>query len=188
MLENSVGLVEGRGGLVNLLLVLGLCAFLFLLSFHRFVDDLHHVLLQGLFLKEQSVFVPDKVRCLRIESVFLHASFEQANEVFIVWVLCESQLSAVVHELLEFLRVATAELLNGHFLLLLFDVVVLLVLAPTWKTLPRKTASQEVKQNMTNSLEIVSSGLFVSNMCTQTGIPGSPSQIFTFSEWNVFTF
>ena len=101
-------------------------------------DDFHHLLLDLLLLQHQSVLVPDEVGSLQVESVSLHARLEQPDDVRIVGVLSEGEASAVVHKLSEFLRLVFAQFLDGDFLLLLLDVIVLLLLGSSWQSLPRK--------------------------------------------------
>ena len=69
----------------------------------------------------------------------------------------EAEATAVVHELLEFLGLVSGELLNGCFLLLFLNIGILLSLRSTGKSLPRKRATQEVKDNVSDSFKIVSS-------------------------------
>jgi len=85
------------------------------------LDDVKHLPLDSLFLEHESILVPDEVGRLRVESVLLHAALEQANDVAVVWVLGETQASAVVHELSEFLGLVLAELIDCGLLLLLLD-------------------------------------------------------------------
>ena len=99
-------------------------------------DDLQHLLLNLLLLQHKSVFIPDEVRLLDIKIVPLHAAFPETDDVRIIWVLGEAKSSAVVHELPELLRLVLAEFFDGHFLLLLLDVGVLLLLGSAWETLP----------------------------------------------------
>jgi hypothetical protein len=47
---------------------------------------------------------------------------------------------------------AFAQLVHGHFELLLLDVIVLLVLGASWQSLPRQAASKEVKQHVADRL------------------------------------
>lgn len=100
------------------------------------LDDLEHLLLDEFLLENQPIFVPDEVWLLWVNIVFLHAPFEESDNVAIVRVLGEAQASAVVHELLEFLRLVLAKLLDLDLLLLFLDVGVLLGLGSSWKTLP----------------------------------------------------
>ena len=53
------------------------------------LDDVHHLLLDGFLLQDESVFVPDEVWGLWVDAVFLHATFEETNDEAIVWVLGE---------------------------------------------------------------------------------------------------
>lgn len=112
------------------------CGSLLLLFFHGFVDDFHEVLLESLFLEHQSVLIPNEVWNLGIPAVLLHAPFEQTEDEVVVRFFCELQLSAVVHEFLELVRMSLAQLVNSDLQLLLLDVVVLFVLGATRETLP----------------------------------------------------
>ena len=105
------------------------------------LDDIEHLPLDGLLLKHKAVLVPDEVWVLGVEGVTLHATFEKTDDVRVIGVLCETQATAVVHELLEFLRLIAAKLFNRCLLLLFLDVGVLLSLGPSRKSLPRKTAT-----------------------------------------------
>ena len=133
-----------------------LTSFLVILFLDGLADDLHEILLEGLLLEDETVLVPDEVGHLGVPAVLLHATLEQTKDILVVGVLSELKFAAVVHELAEFLRVALAQLINGNLELLLLDVVVLLVLGASWKALPRKTASQEVQQHVSDGLKIIS--------------------------------
>ena len=153
----------------------------------RLVDDLHQILLQSLFFKDQSVFVPDKVRHFGVPSVLFHASFKETKDVSIIGVLCELEFPAVVHEFFEFLWVPFAELVNSHLQLLLLNVIVFFVLRPAWQTLPRQTSSEKVEKHVANGLEVISPGLLVANMSVDTGITSCSRQVFPFSEGNMLS-
>jgi len=119
-------------------------------------DDLHKILFERLLFEDEAVLVPDEVGHLGIPAVLLHASLEQPEHEFVVGVLSELQLAAVVHELTELLRVTLAQLVHGHLKLLLLNVVVLFVLGASGKALPGQTAAQKVQQHVTDGLQIVS--------------------------------
>jgi len=51
-----------------------ICISSFLARF--FVNDVEHLSLDGLFLQDKSVLVPDEVRIFDVESMPLHAAFE----------------------------------------------------------------------------------------------------------------
>lgn len=72
------------------------------------LDNLEHLLLDEFFFEHQPIFVPDEVGLLRVDIVFLHAPFEQIDDVAVVWILSEAETSAVVHEFLELLRLVLA--------------------------------------------------------------------------------
>lgn len=93
-----------------------------------------------------------------------------------------------MHELLELIWLISAELLDGYLLLLLLNVGILLLLGASWETLPRKNSLQEVEENVTDGLEIISSRLLVSDMGVQTGVSSGTSQVFAISEWDMLTF
>jgi hypothetical protein len=60
--------------------------------------------------------------------VSFHATLEQSNNIAVVWILSETETFTVVHELLEFLRLVSAEFIDCNFLLLLFNIGILLCL------------------------------------------------------------
>lgn len=94
----------------------------------------------------------------------LHARLEKAKDVRVVGITSKSQTSAIVHVILELLRLIQAEFIKTDFLLLSLDVSVLLSLASTWQALPGKRSSQEVDEHMTNGFQVVSSRLLVTNV------------------------
>ena len=65
-----------------------------------------------------------------------HAGVEEADASLIVGLLLKLERTAVLHEFSKLRGVATAEFLERSLDLLLFDRVVLFVLATTWQTLP----------------------------------------------------
>ena len=110
-----------------------------------------------LFLQNQSVLVPDEVRRLNVEAIALHAALEQTQDVAVVWISSECQLTAIVHELTEFGWLVCAKLLNGDFLLLALDVIIFFRLGATGEALPRQRATEEVKQYVADGFEVIAS-------------------------------
>jgi len=151
------------------------------------LDDIEHLPLDGLLLKHKAVLVPDEVWVLGVEGVTLHATFEKTDDVRIIRVLGETQATAVVHELLEFLGLISAKLLDGCLLLLLFDVSVLLSLGPSGETLPWETTFQKVKDHMTNGFKVITSGLLVTKMGVNGGVPSSTGEVLAIPEGDVLT-
>ena len=117
----------------------------------------------------------------------LHATFKQADDVAVVGVLGEAEATAVVHELLELFRLIAAEVLDGSLLLLLLDVGVLLGLGAAGQALPREGTAQEVKDHMTDRLEVVSSGLLVAKVGVHGGVTGGTREVLAVTEWDVLT-
>ena len=139
-LQNLVCLCYSDRALVKFLGSLSSC-FIVLQLFNWLADNLHQVLLKSFLLKYQSIFVPYEIWHFRVPLIFLHATFEQPEDVFVVRVLSELELATVVHKLTELLWVSFAQLINSNFQLLLFDVVVFLVLRATGQALPWQTAA-----------------------------------------------
>jgi hypothetical protein len=100
----------------------------FLLLCWLLINNIRPILLDLLLFKHKSVFIPNEVRGLEVESMSLGATLEETNNVSVVWILGEGESSAVVHELSEFLWLVLAEFFNGHLLLLFLDIGVFFLL------------------------------------------------------------
>jgi hypothetical protein len=147
--------------------------------------DIEHTVLQCLLVLAQPVLLPGKVQYLRVHVVSLEAFVEKADTIFIIWVFIKLETSTILHVLFKFDWVALTKLLKRSLQLLLLDILVLLVFVLSWKVLPWKRASEEIKNNVTNSFEIVPPRLLLTHMRCQTCIPSSSCQIFTFDKWDV---
>lgn len=93
---------------------------------------LHEIHLKSLLLKNESVLVPDEVGHLGVPTVLLHAPLEQTKDIGVVRVVSELKFATVQHKFSELLWVTLGQLIHCNFKLLLLDVVVLLILRPTW--------------------------------------------------------
>ena len=164
-----------------------LISFTSLLLVGLLLDDVQHLPLDGFFLEYKSVLVPNEVGVLGVESVLLHATFEQANDVPVIWVLSEAQASAVVHELSEFIRLILAQVIDGGLLLFLLDGCILFGLRSSWKSLPWERALKEIEDDVSDSFQIISSRLLVTEMSVQTGVSGCSGQVLSISEWDVLS-
>ena len=142
-------------------------------------------MLDKFFFEHQSVFVPNEVRLLWVDVIFLHATLEEPDDVTIIWVLGEAETSAVVHEFLELLWLVLAKLLDLHLLLLFLDVGVLLGLGSSWEALPWESSFQEIKEHVPNCLKVISSRLFVPDMGVDGGVPCSSREVLTVFEGDV---
>lgn len=160
--------------------------FIFLLLW-LLLNHFHHCLLDLLFLEGQSVLIPDKIRLLWVEAVSLHASFEETNDVSVVWILSEAQASAVVHELSELFWLVLAQLFDRNFLFLFLDVGIFFLLRSSGEALPWKRSSQEVEEHMTNGFEVVSARLLVTDVGVDACVSGCTSEILAITERNVLS-
>ena len=118
----------------------------------RLLQRTKHVLLQGLLLQHKAVFVPDEVWRLNVELVSLHASLEQVENVAVVGVSREAERPAVLHVLFKLVWLVEAQFVDGDLLLLPLNIVIFLILAAAWQSLPWERASQEVEQHVANRL------------------------------------
>jgi uncharacterized membrane protein len=82
---------------------------------------------------------------------------EHRNQLLVVRFLLKSKLARIVKEVLKFLGVASAEVLNAGDGLFDFDLLVLFFLSLGWQTLPWERPSNEVHQNHCDLLNIISS-------------------------------
>ena len=109
------------------------------------LNNLEHLLLDLLLFYSQPILLPNKFWLFGAETISLHAALEETNDVTIVGILGEAEASAVVHELLEFVWLISAELLNGYLLLLFLNISVFFLLRSTSKSLPWKGPLEEIE-------------------------------------------
>jgi len=83
--------------------------------------------------------------------------------------------------------VARAELLEGRLDLLLLDVVIFLVLAAAWQSLPWKHALNQIKEDVANSLEIVSARLLNALVGVNRRVSCSSGQVLSVLVWNMLS-
>mgnify|MGYP000886491393 CR=1 FL=1 len=143
-----------------------------LLLFVGLLERADHVLLEGLLLEHEAVFIPNEVGRLDVEGVALHALLEQIQNVAVVGVRREAQRPAELHVLFELVRLVQTQLVNRNLLLLALDIVIFFVLAASGQALPRQRAAQEVQQHVADGLEVVSARLFVANVRVERRVPG----------------
>jgi len=101
--------------------------------------------------------------------------------------LIKSQVACLTEIFGELHRVALAQNLNGGGQLLLFDSFIFVPLVVSLEPLPRKHASEEVHDNITNAFHVISAGLLNSQVSVDGGIAGGSSQILSFSVGNVLS-
>lgn len=163
--------VFDKSGISNYSLSLGCLFFIFITRI--LIDNLHHLLLDCLLFEQQPIFVPDEIWRLVIKTFVLQAALEQSDNVAVIRVLSEAESAAIVHELPNLIGLLLTKIIDGRFLLFLFDIRVLLSLRAPGEALPGKRSFQKVENDVTNGLEVVSSRLLVPKVGVQTRISGS---------------
>lgn len=78
---------------------------------------------------------------------------------------------------------AFAELFDGGALLLLADLFVLLLVGRSTKTLPGQSATQEVHEDMSKGLKVITTRLLASQVGVDGHVPGSTGQRFPLAVW-----
>ena len=154
-----------------------------LLKFDHFL----HLFLQSLSLQLQTVLVPDEIGNAGVEVVTLTALLEQVDDVVVVRLSCEAKSATVRHEFLVLRRVVEAKVIEGDFLLLALDCVIFFVLGASWEALPWQGSFKEIEQDVTNGLQVVSTGLLVTDVSADGGVSSCASKILALTEGNVLT-
>jgi hypothetical protein len=111
--------------------------------------------------------------------------FKQADALLVVRLLLELQGTTVLHELLEFIRVALAKLGQRSFNLLFLNGSVFFIFRSARKSLPRQCSLQKVEEHMANCLQIVASGLLDTFMSCNRSVTRGTSQVLSINIWNV---
>ena len=94
----------------------------------------------------------------------LHQLAEEATEVIIVGLFFEIQITAVLEVLRELLGALSSQLLDRGLNLLFLNSVILIVFIFTGEALPRKRSLEEVEQDVTDGLHVVSPSLLNADM------------------------
>lgn len=111
-----------------------------------------------------------------VVAILRHHGLEQTPQVVVVWLLLELKVAAVLQVLHELLRDPCRQLLDGGLALFVPDFVVLLVLVLSLETLPRQLTLQEVKKDVADRLEVVTTGLLNANVRVDRGVARRASQ------------
>ena len=109
------------------------CSFIL---FWLLTNHVEHGALEQLLVFAESVLLPGEVGDSWIKLMSSHAVVKEPHTLVILWLLLELKLSAVLHELLELMWDASTQLSQRSIDLLLLDIVIFLVLAATWESLP----------------------------------------------------
>ena len=141
-------------------------------------NDVHHAILERLFVLWQPVLLPSVVEDARIHVVPRQAALEKSDARPVVRLLLEFERTAIFHELSELGGVAAAELLQRRFDLLFLDIIVLLILWSTGQALPGQLTLYEVEKHVANCFQVVSPWLFNTFVSGYRGVPGRSCQVF----------
>ena len=149
------------------------------------LDDVHHAVLERLFVLRQSVLLPCVVEDAAIHVMPLQAALEKAHARPVVRLLLELECTAVLHELTELRGVTAAQLLQRRLDLLFLDVVVLFILRSSGKTLPWQLTFDEVEEHVANCFQVISSRLLNSLVGRYRRISSCSGQIFAIFVWDM---
>lgn len=110
---------------------------------------------------------------------------EQFAQVRVVWLVVEAQCAGVVEEDPELVRESPAQEVRGGRHLLLHNPIVLLLLRRRFEALPRKSAAEEVHEDISEGLEVVPARLLDTKMCVDGGVASGPRQVLVLSVGDV---
>jgi hypothetical protein len=102
---------------------------------------------------------------------------EELAEVQVIRLVVEAERTRVVQEDSEFVRESAAQKIGGGCHLLLHDVVVLLLLGGSLETLPRESAAKEVHKHVGNGFQVITTGLFDTQVSVDRRVPSSSGKI-----------
>lgn len=122
-----------------------------------------------------------------VVAALVHEVLEYFAHVVVVGSLFELEVAAVLEIDVELLGHAPGQRLDRRRDLLVLYSVVLVIFGFALQTLPWQTALQEVYQDESDRLEVVSSALFDTQMGIDTGIPGRAGERLVVLVGNVFT-
>jgi len=121
---------------------------------------------------------------LNLASV-LESLCEELPKVIIVRSILEAQISDIRQILGEFLGETLTEILDSSCLLLLANLLIFLLVGGRLQSLPRKTTSKKVQEDMTKSFEIVSAGLLTAQMGVDTHVSCSSRKGLSLAVWDM---
>ena len=89
---------------------------------------------------------------------------EEVAKVVVIWSILKSKVADVAEILVELLWETVAKLGDWRRLLLLSDLLVLLLVGRSLQSLPWKTSTEEVHEDVSERLEIIAARLLASEM------------------------
>lgn len=153
-----------------------------LLSLHERVRVVHAGRVVGRLLGRLNRPVEDVVV---LEALANEEVAEELAEVRVVGLVVEAKRTAVVEVDGELVGESTAEDVGGSGHLLLHDAVVLLLLGGSLQSLPRELATEEVHEDVTERLEVVTTGLLDTKVGVDRGVTGSSGEVLVLTVGDV---
>lgn len=101
---------------------------------------------------------------------------KELAEIVVVGCVFKAEVADVGEVLAKLFGEALAEVLDGGGLLLLTNLFILLLVGSSLETLPRQTTAEEVHEDVTEGLEIVSARLLTSQVGVDTHITGGTGE------------
>ena len=101
----------------------------------------------------------------------LKTFLEKSKAVLVIWLFLKLQTTAINHVIIKLLRDSLTKILQLCLQLLDFDILVLLVLVASRKSLPWQTAFDKIKKHVTNSFKVIPSTLLLTFVRIQRSIP-----------------
>jgi hypothetical protein len=102
---------------------------------------------------------------------------EELAEVGVVRLVVEAKSTSIVQENPKFVGESSAKEIGRGGHLLLHDAVVLLLLGSSLEALPRQSTTQEVHEDISERLKIISAGLLDTQVSVDRGVTSCTSQI-----------
>jgi hypothetical protein len=110
---------------------------------------------------------------------------EKLSQIRIIRFVVETKSPSVVQKYAEFVGKPAAEEIRGGRHLLLHDTIVFLLLCSSFETLPWQSAAEEVHENVSQGLKVITTGLLDSQVGVDGCITSSASEILVLPVGNV---
>lgn len=125
-----------------------------LLLIHFFF--LHFLVLLGQTLLKSSFLHIPVIHEVEVESFADKRLSKHRYQLLIIRFLFKLQLSRIVQKVLKFFGVSSAQVLDARYCFLNLNLFIFLFLCFCWQALPRQRPSNEVHEDNTNLLQIIS--------------------------------
>ena len=107
------------------------------------------------------------------------------HTVVVVWLFFKLEIFAVFHVLSKLWWLSSTKFIQGRLDFLFLDGCIFFIFVPSWETLPWQLTSNEVEENVPNSLKIVPSALLFSLVSGHRRIPSCTCKVLSLLIGNV---